>query len=162
MLSKCEIHNQNTVNNYTLDSDPVSTGFSSLKKFDPHIDERAIIDRVKQQAHGVWAAKNYRGGMTIDIEGTLQADTPAHVLVQSSLLTYALFGTPTDVVANRYMGTIFIRRLDFSEDWKANFTVVAFTAPITADSTIIDYLITIFCWDAWFTGVTSGTLFYWN
>lgn len=161
MLSKCEIHNVNGTDIYSVDSDPVSGGYSAMHKFEPHVDPRAITDRVKQQAHGVWSARNYRGGMSIDIEGSLQADTPAHVLAQNELLTKSLFGSPADAVS-RVMGTLFIRRLDKTEDWKADFTVLAFSAPITDQTTTIDYLITLFCWNPWFIGVTSTNQFYWN
>lgn len=161
MLSKCELRNVDGATNYSLDSDPVSTGFSSLQKFDPHIDPRSVVDRNKSQAHGVWRTKTFMGGMSIDIEGTLQADTPTHVMAQRALLTRALMGLPTDAITVRKLGAIRIRILGETEDWEADYTLIAKTIPATADSTVIQYLITIFCWNPFFNGVTTPTNQYW-
>lgn len=162
MLSKCEIHNVDGSTVYSVDSDPVSTGFSALTKFQPDVENRNIVDRGRMQARGRWPTFPYEGGMSIDIEGTLQADTPAHVLAQLDLLTIALRGLPATAITARRHGTLVIRRLDKTEDWKTDFQVMAFSAPITADSTIITYMITLYSFVPWFVGTTSATEFFWT
>lgn len=161
MLSKCEIHNVDGVTVKALDEDPVSTGFVSVNKFDPQVGSRGITDRNKMQAHGAWTTRNYRGGISIDIEGTIQADTPTNTIAQLDLVTIALFGQPTDTV-QRKNGTLVIRRLDKGEDWQIDFIVTGFSAPLTADTTVIQYLITLFTFEASFTGVSSGNKFFWT
>lgn len=161
MFSKCEIRNVDGATNYSLDSDPVSTGFSSLQKFEPIIHSRTVTDRDKSQAHGVWRTKTFQGGMSIDIQGTLQANTPANVMAQRALLTRALMGLPTDAITVRKMGAIRIRILGETEDWEADYTLLEKSIPVTSDSTVIQYLITIFCWNPFFNGVTTPANQYW-
>jgi hypothetical protein len=161
MLSKCEIHNVNGFGIKSFDENPVSTGFIRMDKFSPITSNRTITDREKMQQHGAWPTKPFRGGMSIDIEGSIQANTPANALAQLDILTGALFGTPADTVSRRN-GTLFLRRLDKTEDWKTDIIVLEFSAPLTADSTVIQYLVTLFSFTPYFTGVTTGSFFYWT
>lgn len=161
MLSKCEIHNANGFSNKAFDEAPATTGFINMQKFTPITANRTITDRDKMQAHGVWPTKPYRGGMSIDIEGSIQANTPANAIAQLDLLTGALYGSPADMVV-RKNGTLFVRRLDKTEDWKTDVIVLEFSAPLTAQSTVIEYLVTLFSWTPYFTGVTTGSFFYWT
>lgn len=161
MLSKCELRNVDGATNYSLDSDPVSTGFSKLKSFEPHVDPRTVTDRVKSQDHGIWRTKTFMGGMSIDIHGSLQADTPTNVMTQRSALTRALMGLPSDPITVRRLGAVRIRVLGETEDWEADYTLLAKSIPVTDDSTIIEYLITLFCWNPYFLGVTTPTNKYW-
>jgi hypothetical protein len=161
MLSKCEIHNVDGTTVYPLDSNPNSAGFSALTAFNVEVQDRTITDRTKMQARGVWRTFSYEGGMTIDIEGTLQANSPANVLTQLALLTASLRGLPTDTITVRKRGFIKIRRLDATEDWQADFTVLGYTPKVSAETTVIPYMITLFCWDPYFTGSGTSGLYYW-
>jgi len=161
MLSKVQITNANTIDVYQLDQAPVSTGYSILTSFKPEIEDRTITDRNRTQNRGKWPTFSYEGGMSIEMEGRILADTPAHVMTQLELLEKSLRGTPTDAISVRRHGTLTVRRLDKTEDWFCYFTILAATFPLTAESTNIDYLLTLFSFLPYWTGVTSGNFFFW-
>src|ERR1051325_5224149 len=102
--------------------------------------------------------------MTNDMTGTFQANlnAPANVLTQIALCSQALFGLPTDAVSVRYDCILRIRKLDSTEDWQTNCAALAFTAPATAESTIVEWMITLFSFTPWFTGVSTSGLYYYT
>jgi hypothetical protein len=162
MISKVQIANANGVDSYQLDVAPATSGYSTVTSFKPEIEDRTITDRNRTQNRGKWPTFSYEGGMSIEIQGRILADTPSHVMTQLELLTKSLRGTPTDAISVRRHGTLTIRRLDKSEDWFCFFTILATSIPITAESTNIEYMVTLFSFLPYWTGATSGQFFFYG
>ncbi len=161
MLTKCDFHNIDGTHTYSLNSD-----VAPLTDFDVTVPQRAETSRNKSQQHGIYPTNTLRGGMEIHVEGSLfGTDSTGYVTERLALIT-ALFGVPTltPTMTDRKLGYIQVGLSGQSEDWIADVTISAFSAPIKGlYPAVSPFLVTFFSWTPWFWGATTpANLYYWS
>jgi len=132
---------------------------SPLTNFEPSIMRRADASRERSQDHGINSTISLKGGMEIHMEGALFDDTSADYITQRNAFVLAVEGDPNvaPVLTTRFDLTLDLEFAGDTEAWFGEAIVSEFTAPITAlFPAKTDWALTLFFWDPWLVGRTSG------
>src|ERR1051325_6542407 len=128
MLDKVQFKNNSNV---TID---LHTDQISITDFNPVVTQRPGESRPRMQEHGEWPTRTYRGGMSIDIEGDLLAESASDYFDLRQSILNVLFPDPTAIVVFRRDGFLRVRFTGATEDWNTQVRVDAFTAPRTVEN----------------------------
>jgi len=159
MIDSCVYTNGETAVAYNLNDD-----ISPFTHLDVSVVQRSDRSRKKMEQHGIWPTFTYRGEMEIHIEGDLIANDATDYVSKRLTLVAALFGaaslaTPTV----RKNGSLDILMTGQTEHFGCDVSIDAFSAPQEGGYPgYSKYLITFFSPTPYFTGLTSGTKYYWS
>lgn len=143
------------------ESDPDFSFVAPFVELDMTVDERTVTDRDRMQLHGTNPTFSYSGGMTLDVTGDLMLDTSENYIIERKAMLLALRGDPDTQPSVRRRGILELQWAGDDESMKIDVTIMKFSMPITgAYPAYTQYLATFFAFKPWFTGSTSGDLFY--
>lgn len=128
------------------------------------VDVHARIGETQNKmfAHGEWPTRTYAGGMTIDLQGSINFDDSDDYNAGRVALLNVLRGNP-DVAVIRKSGTLTITLEGMTEPWKADVRVEAFTAPLGgASPSRSPFLLTLYAFLPYFIGVNTGTKYWYG
>lgn len=159
MLETCTWHNIDGTTTYDLNS-----VVAPLTDFDISVIQRIDKTRKKPQQPGLNPTYTYRDQMEIHCEGDLFQDDSASYVTERLALVSALFGSPDAVISDRSMGWLEVGFAGQAENWRADCTIEAFSAPVLAlYPALTKYLVTFISWAPYFIGVTTPTnKYYWS
>lgn len=143
----------------------INTDTIPLHDFDCVPILRTNTSRQKNQQPGRWSTWGTRDAYEIHMEGDIFGTSSADYFSNRQSLVLALFGTPgaTPVLTDRKFGTFFITFDGSTEQWKQDFTITAFSAPLNGDSpSRSSFALTLETWDPWFIGVTTSTKYFYS
>lgn len=128
--------------------------FCPLSDFDVTVDERLDDSRDKMQTHGLWPTFTYRGGMTINLQGNLLADSMEDYVSKRLDLVQALYGNNfDDLVSEPQMGIYRMLPLGYDDIWEVPYAVRAFSSSKTwTEGAYSPFLVTLFAFRPFFTG----------
>lgn len=150
-------------NHYTFvdDADPDFVVVAGPTSIDMQINERTVTDRDRMQLHGTNPTFSYSGGMSIDFTGDLYRDTSENYITERKALVYALRGVPDTQPSVRKRGVLELQWAGDAESGKLDVTITKISMPITGGyPAYTQYMITFFAFKPWFTGSSTGDLYY--
>jgi|SRR5215831_11161643 len=159
MINSATIHHAD--GSHTCD---INTSTIPLRAFEVEVEQRTDHSRKKSQQHGVWPTLSYRDIMTIHMEGDIFGTSSADYFANRETLVLALFGTPGALdTTNRRVGYLQLNFEGATEDWKCDYTIDAFTAPLAALSpSRSEFALTLIAWNPWFIGASSGNKYFYS
>lgn len=133
--------------------------FNPVQHFDVTPEIRSDKSREKPQTHGVYPTPTYRGGMSIEVQGAILADTYTDYNTKRLALVADLFGTNFDsLVSEVQMGMLRLIVTGQSEHWEVPVMVDAFTAAKEwNEGAYSQFMVTFYAFQPYFTGVTTPT-----
>jgi hypothetical protein len=160
MITAASIHNVDGTHNCDINTDIIP-----LHDFDVTPVLRTNTGRQKSQQPGRWPTWSTRDGYEIHMEGDIFGTSSADYFANRQTLIVALFGVPgaTPVLTDRKFGTFHVTFDGSTEEWLADFTITAWSAPLNGDSPSRSaFAVTLETWDPWFVGASTSTKYFYS
>lgn len=130
--------------------------------FTVEVAQRTPEAQNKMFAHGEWPTRNYAGGMTITLQGSLSYDNSDDYNAGRITFVNSLRGSPDDEVI-RKDGTLQVQFSGQAEPWECDVRIVQFTAPLGgASPSRSPFLLTLYSFLPYFIGSNTGIKYYYS